>query len=173
MQCLVRCELSPRNIEFSESDSTFSAVYSSPKKRRLAVSSRIQSGPLKITSGLRVGSWAISGSWARPRRAPTFLYYKNSWLGSRVRLADQIFHLLSDLRSRRSQNFQERRHGGIVGRLGPDNAQGNPSLLLGYVYFLAETMADAPKARYSMLISEKLFAFRASINSSIHMVSFR
>jgi hypothetical protein len=41
------------------------------------------------------------------------------------------------------------------------------------IYFLAETMADAPNARYSMLISEKLFAFRASINSSIHLVSFR
>lgn len=47
------------------------------------------------------------------------------------------------------------------------------SLAYGYFYFLAETMADAPNARYSMLISEKLFAFRASVNSSIHMVSFR
>jgi hypothetical protein len=42
-------------------------------------------------------------------------------------LADQIFHLLSDLRSRRSQNVQERCHGGIVGRLAPYNAQRNPS----------------------------------------------
>jgi hypothetical protein len=46
-------------------------------------------------------------------------------LGSFVRLADHFFHLLSDLRSRRSQNFQERKHGGIVGRLAPHNAQGN------------------------------------------------
>jgi hypothetical protein len=66
--------------------------------------------------------------WVRAVQAPRgFLYCENSALGSFVRLADHFFHLLSDRRSRRSQNFQERCHGGIVGRLAPYNAQRNPS----------------------------------------------
>src|ERR1700751_1954615 len=43
---------------------------------------------------------------------------QNCSLGSFVRLADQIFHLLSDLRSRRSQNVQEQVMAVITRRLG-------------------------------------------------------
>jgi hypothetical protein len=35
-------------------------------------------------------------------------------------------------------------------------------------YFLAETITDAPKIRYSTLISKNLLALRACVNSSTH-----